>query len=349
MDQENEEQVLRGPALRGGPSPALFDALRDRYGIESSDGATDLGGSSNLNLLVAAHAERLVVRVYRPWVTAARLADLQLVRRQLARGGVPCAQPIGTREGDGWVVVDGRLVEVEPYVDHDEKMDSWERLEAGLPVLGQIHTLLRSLAVSPAGARAPAANHVEARDALAWTLRGTQYIRSWAVSPAERRLADAAEELAHRVSAMERELAAHLPRQLVHGDFWDNNVFFRTGRVVLVADLDFMGERPRIDDLALTLYYTNSTFYEDPLSDDRLRRLRRLVDAYDRGLDDRLTTLERAALPLSLARTPLCFVGMIASLDTEQRARKLAAEMVGDVAWALAIARDPDRWQAAFG
>lgn len=46
-----------------------------------------------------------------------------------------------------------------------------------------------------------------------------------------------------------------LPRQLVHGDFWDNNVRFRDLDIVAVLDLDFMEERPRIDDLALTLYY----------------------------------------------------------------------------------------------
>jgi homoserine kinase type II len=118
--------------------------------------------------------------------------------------------------------------------------------------------------------------------------------------------------------------------------------------VVLVTDFDFMGERARIDDLALTLYYTNSTFGEDPLSDDRVRRLRALVAAYERGLDERLTSGERAALPLALARAPLCFVGMIAALDTEQRARRPAAEMIGDVAWALALVQDLDRWQAAF-
>jgi Ser/Thr protein kinase RdoA (MazF antagonist) len=50
-------------------------------------------------------------------------------------------------------------------------------------------------------------------------------------------------------------LVARLPHQLVHGDFWDNNVGFLGGRPVLVADFDFMGERARIDDLALTLWY----------------------------------------------------------------------------------------------
>jgi homoserine kinase type II len=155
-------------------------------------------------------------------------------------------------------------------------------------------------------------------------------------------LADASEELAALVTGAERDFIPKLPRQLVHGDFWDNNICFRGGLLNLITDLDFMCERARIDDMALTLYYTNLTFSEDQLSDDRRRRLRTLVDAYDRGLDRRLSSIERAALPLALTRTPLCLVGMIGSLDTEREAKKLASEISRD------IGREPGPWQEVF-
>jgi homoserine kinase type II len=341
------EEVPRGPASRAVASPRLFTALSDQYGIPAAADRQELGGSSNLNLLLTHGPGRYVIRIYRPWVTAARLADLQLVRRHLARGGVPCAPPIPTRSGESWIRVDDRLVEVEPYVEHDAKMDSWPRLEAGLPLLGRIHSLLRPLAVSAAGRNAPAANYIAPQDVLAGTLHGTERIRQWAPSPDERRLAAAAEELAQLVAEAQRGVE-NLPRQLVHGDYWDNNVLFRAGRVVLVGDLDFMGERARIDDLALTLYYTNSTFADDPVSDARIRRLRTLADAYDAGADEPLTPAERAALPVALARTPLAFVAMIAAVDSEAGARRLAAEMTADIAWALVIMHDLARWQAAF-
>jgi Ser/Thr protein kinase RdoA (MazF antagonist) len=35
-----------------------------------------------------------------------------------------------------------------------------------------------------------------------------------------------------------------MPSKLVHGDFWDNNVLFRHGRPVLLADFDFIGNGP---------------------------------------------------------------------------------------------------------
>jgi homoserine kinase type II len=338
---------LRG--LRATLSPELFEAVRHCYGLDGLAGNVDLGGSSSLNLLVADDHGRNVVRVYRPYVTAARLADIQLARHELAAGGVPCAETVETRDGHPWIVFDGRLVEVERYVERDANMDSWERLEVGLPLLGRIHTILQTVAVGADGRKPVFANHVEPPDVLDWTRRGTRRIRGWTPSPAELRLADAAEELAHLVYVAERDLVPALPRQLVHGDYWDNNVFFRNGRVVLVTDFDFMGERARIDDLALTLYFTNASFSDDPVSGDRVSRLRKLVDAYDQGLDHPLSSVERATLPLALARQPLWSVGgWIAWLDDEEQARRHAAGVYQDVEWALRIVREADRWQAAF-
>ena len=340
---DNAGQGRRG--LRARPSSALFRVLRERYGIDA-EGAADLGGSANLNLLIDG---RWVARVYRPYVTAARLADIDRARVAIRAGNVPSAELIPTNEGESSTMVGERLVEVERYVASDTCMNSWERLEEGLPTLGRIHSLLAPVVVGPAGKAPLFVNHVASHEAIEWTSRGTDRIRSWTSTAAERRLADLAEELADLVWASERDVVAYLPRQLVHGDFWDNNVLFHGGRMVLVTDFDFMGERPRIDDLALTLYYTNSTFAADPLSDDRIHLLRRLVDAYDSGLDEPLTTKEREALPLAIARQPLWAVGRwLALLDAEEAARGLAAALAPDVMWALALVRDRDRWQTAF-
>src|SRR5262245_41335093 len=132
---------------------------------------------------------------------------------------------------------------------HDAGMDSWDRLQAGLPLLGRIYTLLQPVQASAEGRRPLCANHLDPARARSATARGTARIRGWRPTPAEQRLARLSDELAELVTA-EGGQAETLPSQLVHGDFWDNNVLFREGRIVLVTDFDFMGERARVDDLA---------------------------------------------------------------------------------------------------
>lgn len=332
---------------RARPSAELYQAISRSYGIDHLAESVDLGGSSCLNLLVTDDRGRRVVRVYRPYVSAARLRDVRRVREALKAAGVPSADTLPTRDGRPWIVFDGRLVEVEEYVDHDARMNTWEHLMVGLPWLGRIHTAIQAIPSSPDGKRPLFANSIEPQQALGMTLQGTRRIRSWKPPTAYLRFADAAEELAYLVCAGECTSTAVLPRQLVHGDYWDNNVLLRDDRVVLITDYDFMGERARIDDLALTLYYVDCS--DKPMSDERLRRLRRLVDAYDEGLDEHLTDAERLALPLAMARQPLWSVGgWIALLDDEAMARRHAASMLGEVDWALHIMHDLDRWQAAF-
>jgi Ser/Thr protein kinase RdoA (MazF antagonist) len=347
VNRDNAGDGCRG--LRATPSPMLLDLLGEQYGLDATDEALDLGGSSCLNLLVAAGGIRYVARVYRPYVSVPRLDAIQLVRRELANGGVPCSEVLPTREGKPWAVIESRLVEVECFVESDAQMDSWERLEMGLPWLGRIHSVLQAVKVAPEGRTPLFANHIGPFETLDWMRKAAQRVRNWGPSPHELRLIEAGEELAQRVSVAERDVVALLPRQLVHGDFWDNNVFFRKDRLVLVTDFDFMGERARIDDLALTLYYTNSTFSDDPVSDERIHRLRGLVDAYDHGLDNPLTCEERAALPLALARQPLWWAGRwLALLDDEEVARQGLPRLSGDLGWALQVIREVERWQAAF-
>jgi hypothetical protein len=92
MERDNAGGGRRG--LRATLSPELLEMVRDRYGLGSMNGVVDLGGSSSLNLLIQDRNLRYVVRVYRPYVTEARLRDLQFVRRELAAAGVPlCERP----------------------------------------------------------------------------------------------------------------------------------------------------------------------------------------------------------------------------------------------------------------
>jgi homoserine kinase type II len=119
--------------------------------------------------------------------------------------------------------------------------------------------------------------------------------------------------------------------------------------VVLVADFDFMGERARIDDVALTLYFANLSLGGDPAAGESATALRRLLDAYDGGLEVPLTEQERAALPWAVARQPLWGIGgWVRLLDDEATARRHAAGVTPGMEWALAVTQDVERWRAAF-
>jgi len=240
-------------------------------------------------------------------------------------------------------------MELVDYVEPAAEMDTWETLAAGMPVLARIHAALQHMPAGPAARQPLFANYIEPAQALPRTLLGASRIRSWNPSQSERDLADEAEKLARRVSSAECGMEDRLPRQLVHGDFWDNNVYLRGGRVVYVADFDFMGIRSRIDDIALTLFFACMEYFEECASDTQLARLRALLDAYDLGADRPLSAAERAALPAAIARQPLWSIGgWVASLDDEGAARAHAAGTAAEVQWANRLMDELERWQSAF-
>ena len=86
----------RRRGLRETPSLELFQALSDHYGINYDKEVVDIGGSSNLNLLVCDADRRYVLRVYRPYVTVGQLADIQLVRGELSTHRVNCSKTLLT-------------------------------------------------------------------------------------------------------------------------------------------------------------------------------------------------------------------------------------------------------------
>jgi hypothetical protein len=168
------------------------------------------------------------------------------------------------------------------------------------------------------------ANQIEPGDAPDGTLRGPRRIRSWNPTRQER------------------------DSRRFHGSWCTATSGTTTSSSSAIAWFSSRissswGERARIDDLALTLYFACLAHAIDA------RCLRRLVGAYERGLGEPLTTAERAALPLAMARQPLWSIGgWVARLDEERTARRHAATMHGAVAWARDLVRDLDRWQATF-
>jgi Ser/Thr protein kinase RdoA (MazF antagonist) len=241
------------------------------------------------------------------------------------------------------------LVEVESFVSGQD-MRTWAELLDGMRMLGTIHTVLSGIAAPPGTRRAPAANHIDAADAFQTTMHACSAIRAFAASADEERIARVSEELVSALLCAGDERSLELPRQLVHGDFWDNNVKFQNGSLVAVLDLDFMEEGARIDDLALVLYYANSgstlASFRSPV--ERMQALRELVDAYDSGLACHLSEQERAALPLALARTPLKYARHLRLCTSAADQRNVALAEAPELEWALSIAKHPEPWKGAF-
>lgn len=100
----------------------------------------------------------------------------------------------------------------------------------------------------------------------------------------------------------------------MHGDFWDNNVLFDGDRVVAILDLDLVEERPRIDDLALVLYYAYPPA-APPETGGAQAPLAALVRAYSEATEPPLTSAERSGLPFAIARTCLHFTRNMAPAD----------------------------------
>ncbi len=335
--------------MRPMKSPELIDTIIRAYELTPNSDSIDLGGSSNLNLLFPEEDLGYVARIYRAWVTPLRLEGIQSVRATLRAAWLPFTQTRPTADGRPFLPFADRLVEVEPFVGGQD-MSTWAELLEGMQMLGMIHTVLSGIAAPPGVRRAPAANHLDAADASQTTMRACSVIRAAASSEEEERVASLSEVLVNALRDAGDETTSELPRHLIHGDFWDNNVKFRDGSLVAVLDLDFMEEGARIDDLALVLYYANSgsTFASLRSPVERMQALRELVDAYDSGLERHLSQEERAALPLALARTPLKYARHLLLRTSTAEQLAVAQAEAPELVWALSIVKFPDPWRAAF-
>jgi homoserine kinase type II len=239
---------------------------------------------------------------------------------------------------------DGRLVEVEPYVVHDDRMNRMPLLERGFGVLGRLHDALRTADLPDEAAVAPSANALDSAESVQAARRGRARIAGWG-EPDLAAFGDRAVRHLEGVAVAEEPLRSAQRPQFVHGDFWDDNVLIHRGGVVAVIDFDFMARRPRVDDLALPAFFF---LLEPPLTSpsagDR-QAIASMVAAYDRGTDQPLSPDERAALPLAIARQPAWSIGRhVVELDDE-RARSHARAAMAELGVAEAIMADLPAWQ----
>ena len=319
----------------------IVAAVEDLWGLDTVGWSVLADGPAPVLTLPAAGA---VVHVGRREVGSARIAALHRARASLTEYGVPVVELLTSLTGETWHWSQGRVIEVERWVDHDGRMNTWPRLRAGCSLLAQVHNAWMGLDLGEEGEACEWANWISPGELLVGSETAAHRLREWGLGG-----------LAANVLRLAELTAGDhgLPTQVVHGDFWDNNVYLREEHIIAVTDFEFLGRRPRIDDLALLLYFADEQPYCDGAGfrDQRTRRteLTPLVHAYASQLVTPLTEPEITALPMALARQPLWSYGnqLAADID-DDHARRDALTTAPAVTRALGIAREPEPWTDAF-
>ncbi|MBO0796989.1 MAG: phosphotransferase, partial [Ktedonobacteraceae bacterium] len=149
------------------------------------------------------------------------------MKQGLASAGVPVLLVL---QGAGDVAVlrhGGRLVEAEPFVEHDGVADSWERYGDAFALLGKMHRVLA--AVDIAVEEPEVSNYGTPDVLLGWTQQLVGELRPLAPTPEVRH----AREICRRAMQLFGKLQEQwsgvrdaLPRQLTHGDYGGGNVLF---------------------------------------------------------------------------------------------------------------------------
>lgn len=341
------DEVSLDARVVGGP--LLVAEIAKLFDLGLVKGWRDLGGSRSTNLLVeTATRGSLVARVHRRSTSWERLCGEQAARRVLASAGVPTVVPLADHTG---VTVrhlaSDHLIELERYVPSTATMNTPELMRVGFTQLARVHDVLRSAELSADAHQARWANHIGVSEAAEATRRGVERIRQWAGRDLGW-FADAVTLHMDEVARAEQEYQGEQLVQLVHGDFWDNNVLFREDRVAAVLDFGFMAEHARVDDLALPFWFhLLEPGRHLPTSDD-VALLRHLVRTYDQAAEAPLSKAERASLPLAVARQPAWSIGgwvlRLGDADAVRHAYNAAAELPV----ALSVMRHLEAWQHAL-
>lgn len=344
MGDHGEDSRLPG-------SDALVAEVAALFGLSAPTDWQDLGGSWTTNIQFDYEGQESVgARIHRRHTSPDRLSAIQTARNAVSAAGIPAVECIVTPDGSSFMELDsGRLVELEPRIQWNAWMNTVPLLEVGFEVFAGVHDALRAAEIPAAGRTAIYANHIYSVEAASATRRGAERIRGWN-DVILSRLADRVSQHIEAVDAAEAPLRDRQVVQVVHGDFWHNNVLFRDQEIAAVLDFDFMAERPRIDDLALTLYFYLLKVEHSrglPTAADRAQ-IRRFVDAYDATTTLPLSPEERAALPLAIARQPAWSVGRWINDFDEAHAKEHASDVVGELPVAQAVLAELPAWQDAL-
>lgn len=326
----------------------LVDEIADRYGLGPVTDWADVGGGWTTNIRLGTTLMTMVARIHQHTTSLERVHAEQAAKRVLADAGIPTVVPIADDHGATVLQLGRHAVEVEPFVVWTDQMNTAPLLRHGFGLLARVHDVLRSADLPPAARTLNSANHIASARAAEATRRGAARLRG----SGDHELARLADQVEEHIDAVARAEAAYADAQVVqvvHGDFWDNNVLFAGGpgeqHVVALLDFGFMAERPRVDDLALTVWF--HLLQDEGRLPDRsdIETVAGFLAAYDAVTERPLSVAERASLPLAVARQPAWSIGGWVLEPDEPEAYRHARECLPEQPVADAVLADLALWQ----
>lgn len=283
---------------------ALHPAVQQVVAQWSPGGAFQtLGGTMSRNLYLPGAG--LVLRVHPRFVSPQRVLDERRLKRATIAAGLSAPRPVpaGTSE---LLRVDGRVGELETYVDHVIHPPSWPLHQQMFATLGVLHRIWAAAAI---------------RRPVVSTYGPPSTLRTHLARLRARPLDDATRTQLARVTAALTRLrstwvpAARLPGTVVHGDARPENLSVGSHGEQVVLDLGFAARRPRVHDLAYAMAWIVLK-PDDSGSVGEFDRgaARRCVAAYEEAAGSRLSPLEREAFDGYLAGTCLYLTTIAAFL-----------------------------------
>ena len=211
------------------PSDHDLDALLQAYDLGEKRSATGIeAGTVNTSYVLELGAGRYFLRIYEEQPRAGAEAEARLLLH-LAASGVPTPAPVPARDGSMVQVVCGKPAAIFPWVDGDMLC-----LRAVTPAAA--HEVGGALArMHLAGPAEPAATSLGAGRFGADELvaRCDRIAKSPTPRPAARR-----SPCATPSSCIDRKRRSDLPRGLVHGDLFRDNVLWHEGKIAALLDFE---------------------------------------------------------------------------------------------------------------
>ncbi|MDB5216565.1 MAG: Homoserine kinase [Myxococcaceae bacterium] len=226
------------------PSDADLDALLGAYDLGEKRSAAGIeAGTVNTSYALEMGKGRFFLRIYEEQAQAGAEAEARLLLH-LAASGVPTPAPVQARDGSMVHLLVGKPAALFPWVAGDMLC-----LEAVTPAAAH--------AVGGALARMHLAGPAEP---VATSLSGGRFGADDLVARCDRVAKSTdqvarvlAEPLRDAVIRLDRKRRADLPRGLVHGDLFRDNVLWHDGKIAALLDFESAHKGPFAYDVAVTI------------------------------------------------------------------------------------------------